>query len=192
MNRKSIVHDQQLPLKAGYLVNPELALITDVAIVEGKNFDDPFHTLVSVNEELMVPFTIGVHRAVGGLHDFPNPGDLLCASLAACFESTLRMISNILGVSLKRTFIRATAKVDVRGTLMLDKNIPVGFQSMVLDVEIEVDNVVNEATMQGLLGATEKSCIIFQTLKPSLSINVNKKITYTNELNKSNTNSEQN
>ena len=182
MKTNSIVHAQQAPLKANYLINPESALITDVAIVEGKDLNDPFHTSVSINEELMTHFTIGVHRAVGGPHDFPNPGDLLCASLAACFESTLRMISNLLGVSLKKTFVRATAKVDVRGTLMLGKNIPVGFQSMVLDIEIEAEHVVNEATMLTLLGATEKSCIIFQTLKPAMPIHINKKINYTNEI----------
>ncbi len=184
MKRNSIVQEQQEPLRASYVINPEFAQVTDVAIVEGKYLDDPFHTLVSINNELMIPFKIGVHRAVGGLHDFPNPGDLLCASLAACFESTLRMISNLLGVSLKKTLVRATANVDVRGTLMLDKNIPVGFQSMVLDVEIEVEQLVDETTVSRLLGATEKSCIIFQTLQPSILIHINKKITYTNEIDK--------
>lgn len=182
MKNNSIVHDQQAQLRSTYITTPEFAMVTDVAIVEGKDLDDPFHTLVSINDELMTPFKIGVHRAVGGLHDFPNPGDLLCASLAACFESTLRMISNLLGVSLKKTFVRATANVDVRGTLMLDKNVPVGFQSMVLDIEIEVEHVVSEASMLTLLGATEKSCIIFQTLKPSIPIHINKKITYSNQI----------
>lgn len=42
---------------------------------------------------------VGVHRAVGGLHDAPTPGDLLCAALAACQDSTFRMIANIMNMA---------------------------------------------------------------------------------------------
>ncbi len=175
MQRNSIVQEQQAPLRASYANYPELAMVTDVAIVEGNNLDDPFHTSVTINDELLVPFNIGVHRAVGGLHDFANPGDLLCASLAACFESTLRMVSNIMGIRLKKTLIMATAQVDVRGTLKLDKNVPVGFQSMDLDVDIEVDNLVDETTLLRLIASTEKCCIIFQTLIKAIPININNK-----------------
>lgn len=30
------------------------------------------------------PLQFGIHRAIGGFHDYPNPGDLLNAALAAC------------------------------------------------------------------------------------------------------------
>ncbi|WP_051416430.1 hypothetical protein [Asinibacterium sp. OR53] len=80
MTDKSIVKERQQPLMSTYLENPGAAWITDVAIIEGKDLNDPLHTSVSINEELTLDFPIGVHRAVGGYHDFPNPGDLLCAA----------------------------------------------------------------------------------------------------------------
>lgn len=183
MKRNSIVQKRQQPLMDSYAIDPKLAWVTDEALIEGMNLDDPFHTSVLINDELKIPFRIGVHRAVGGLHDFPNPGDMLCASLAACFESTLRMIANRLDVNLKKTMVKATANADVRGTLMVEKDIPVAFQSMGLDVKIEVDNSVEEKTISKLFGATERCCIIFQTLKPGIPIHVNKEVAYTGDKN---------
>lgn len=63
----SIIKERQQPLIADYIKNPELAWVTDMAIIEGKDLDDPLHTSVSINEELKVDFPIGVHRAVGGI-----------------------------------------------------------------------------------------------------------------------------
>ena len=171
-----IIKERQQPLMAAYLENPKAAWITDMATIEGKNLDDPLHTTVTINEELKVDFAIGVHRAVGGYHDFPNSGDLLCASLASCFDSSLRMIANRLQVTLLKTSVVATAHVDVRGTLMVNKDVPVGFQSMGLDIEITVPNSVPMALAEKLIKATERSCIVLQTLLRGTPVTVNAKI----------------
>jgi len=176
MNNNSIVLKRQQPLMDTYAENPRAAWITDVAVIDGEKLDDPFHTSVTINEELKRPFPIGVHRAVGGLHDFPNPGDLLCASLASCFESTLRMIANRLQIPLEKTKVKATANVDVRGTLMINKDVPVGFQSMNLEIEISVNNSTKREFIYKLLKGTERCCIVYQTLKQGTPININTKV----------------
>jgi uncharacterized OsmC-like protein len=43
-------------------------------------------------------FEYGIDEKVGGLSDRPNPGDLLCAALAACEDGTIRMVAGLLGV----------------------------------------------------------------------------------------------
>ncbi len=171
MKTRSLVRDRQAPLMESYLNEPANALITDAAFVEGKNLDKAFNTEVSINDELQENFGIGVHRALGGYHDMPNPGDLLCATLASCFESTLRMIAERLGIRLTYTFVKAEAHVDVRGTLMMDKNIPVAFQSIDLYIKVEVQNKKNKLPI--LLKATENSCVIFQTLKMAIPVRIN-------------------
>lgn len=171
MTDKSIVKERLQPLMSTYLENPGAAWITDVAIIEGKDLNDPLHTSVSINEELKLDFPIGVHRAVGGYHDFPNPGNLLCAALASCFESTLRMIANRLQITLIKTKIKAN--VDVRGTLMINKDVPVAFQHMGLGVEITISNTVQKELADKLLKATERSCIVLQTLLRGTPVNVN-------------------
>ena len=170
MKTISIVRERQEPLMKSYLRRPEKAWITDVAFVEGKNLDKPFQTEVTINDELQQNFGIGVHRALGGYHDMPNPGDMLCATLASCFESTLRMIAERIGIKLQYTFVKAEAHVDVRGTLMMDKTVPVAFQSIDLYINVETENNQNKLPL--LLKATEKSCVIFQTLKLAIPIRI--------------------
>ncbi len=176
MTVNSIIKERQQPLMASYVENPKAAWITDMAIIEGKNFEDPLHTSVSINEELAINFPMGVHRAVGGYHDFPNSGDLLCAALATCYETVLRMIANRLQITLSKTKVIATANVDVRGTLMMDREVPVGFQQMGLDIEITVINSARAELAEKLLEATERSCIVLQTLKRGIPVNVKTRI----------------
>lgn len=172
MKNNSIVYQRHQPLNALYLKDPQKAMIIDVAEVIGTNLDDPFRTSVNINDELQVSFPIGVHRAIGGDHDFPNPGDILSAALAACFESTLRMIANRLQIELKETRVKASAIVDVRGTLMLDPSVPVGFQQMKLDIELK-GRTVKENMLPTLVNAAKHCCVIYQTIKKGIPIEVN-------------------
>jgi uncharacterized OsmC-like protein len=172
----SIIKERQQPLISIYLENPKAAWVTDMAVIEGKNLNDPLHTSVSINEELKIDFPIGIHRAVGGYHDSPNPGDLLCAALASCFESALRMIADRMQITLIKTMVIATANADVRGTLMIDKNVPVGFQSMGLEIEITVPSSVKSELADKLVKASERSCVVLQTLNQGIPIHVNSRI----------------
>lgn len=168
----SIVHQRHLVLNEKYLKDTASAWITDSAEVVGKNLHDPFRTSVSINDNMKVPFKIGVHKAVGGDHDFPNPGDLLCASLASCFESTIRLISNKLRIELIETKIKVIAQIDVRGTLLFDTSVPVEFQTMHIDVLIVAKNT-NEKLLNTLINGAKRSCIIYQTIKKGIPITLN-------------------
>ena len=168
----SIVFNRQKPLMESYVKNPEKAWIIDYAKVEGENFDDPLHTSLTMNDETENKINIGLHRAIGGLHDLANPGDVLCGALASCFESTLRMIANRLFIKLTRTQIIAKAHLDVRGTLQMDKNIPVGFQKMFLEITLETEKNTKPYLVSALIKATEYSCVVYQTLKKSLPIEI--------------------
>ena len=179
IKNRSVVHQRHLILHKKYHKKPVSAWITDSSEVIGINLQDPFRTTVSINDRMKVPFIIGVHKAVGGDHDFPNPGDLLCASLASCFESTIRLISNKLGIKLIETKIRANAQVDVRGTLMIDKSIPVEFQSMHIDALIIAKNT-NEKLLNTLMKGAKHSCIVYQTIKKGTPITLNADFKITN------------
>lgn len=174
IKNNSLVYQRQMALFPKYLNDPELAMITDSSMVKGMNLQDPFRSTVFINDHMKIPFKVGVHKAVGGDHDFPNPGDILCAALAACLESTIRMIANILGIVLVETKITASAKVDVRGTLMIDKSVPVGFQSMHLDVVLTTQ-FPNDKMLNTLLSASKASCIVYQTIKQGTPITLDAK-----------------
>ncbi|WP_162418143.1 OsmC family protein [Cyclobacterium roseum] len=162
-------------LKAIYDDDPKEALITDSAVVKGENLEDPFHSNVFMNDELNVPLKTGLHRAVGGDHDYATPGDILCAALAVCLESTLRMIADRLEIQLDQTKVSVEAAVDVRGTLRFDKSVPVGFQKMNLEVVSGAKNA-GEKVLNSLFGAAVRSCVVYQTLKPGIPITKTLKI----------------
>ncbi len=154
-----------------YSEDPSKAIIIDRAEVVGTHFHDPFRTTVVINKELHVPFRVGVHRAVGGDHDYPNPGDMLCATLASCLESTLRMIANRYNIVLTKTRVSVSAKVDVRGTLRIDLATPVEFQSMHVNLLVAAEGL-NKKVLHTLIQGAKKSCIIYQTLKKGTPITI--------------------
>ncbi len=71
------VYNAQKPLKGKYKQAPDLAMVTDHAKTSGEVASDPFHSKVEPMDGCGITIPVGVHAAVGGLHDAPTPGDLL-------------------------------------------------------------------------------------------------------------------
>ena len=159
------VYSAQKPLKAKYKEAPGSAMVIDHARTAGEVASDPFHSKVEPMDGCGISIPVGVHAAVGGLHDAPTPGDLLCAALAACQDSAVRMVANILGVELIELEVRVTAAADVRGAMAMDASVPVGFQSMTCDVRLKVKDGTPPDLLQKLQVAAERCCVVQQTLK---------------------------
>ena len=66
---RSIVQDAQAPLRSQYKETPAAAMVTDHARTCGADPTDPFHSVVEPMDGCGVSVPVGVHRAVGGLHD---------------------------------------------------------------------------------------------------------------------------
>ncbi len=159
------VNDRQAPLRAHYKTSPEAAMVLDHARTSSADHADPFHATVEPMDGCGVLVPVGVHRAVGGLHDAPTPGDLLCAALAACQDSSVRMVANLLGVELTFLEVRVSAEVDVRGTLGLNRDVPVGFQSIRCDIEMRAKEGTRPELLEKLKIAAEHCCVVQQTLR---------------------------
>lgn len=162
---KASVQDAQAPLRSLYKNTPALAMVIDHARSCGIDPADPFHSLVEPMDGCGVSVPVGVHRAVGGLHDAPTPGDLLCAALAACQDSAVRMVANRLGVEIISLQVRVTAQVDVRGALGMDPEVPVGFQSMSCDIDLNVREGTPAKLQETLQIAAKRCCVVQQTLR---------------------------
>ncbi len=115
---------------------------------------------------------VSVHQAVGGESDFPCPGELLAAALASCLDTAIRMIANLKGIELQHLEVHVSLGADVRGTLMTGDNVPVGFQSAQMNVELEAADDQPEAHLNALLDAAERSCVILQTLRAPPDVRV--------------------
>ncbi|MCU7946508.1 MAG: OsmC family protein [Candidatus Thiodiazotropha sp. (ex Cardiolucina cf. quadrata)] len=164
MNANS-VRNAQAPLRKKYTSDPKTAKIVDSAKTFFVAKDDPFHSSVEPMPGCGVVLPVGVHRALGGHHDAPTPGDILCAALSACQDSTIRMIANILGVELESLEVSVEADIDVRGTMMVDKQVPVGFQAMHCNVRLHVKQGTDPQLIERLKAAAEYSCVVLQTLR---------------------------
>lgn len=162
---KVSVQDIQTPLRAQYKSSPHAARVTDHARTTGTDSSDPFHSIVEPMPGCGAALPVGVHCAIGGLHDAPTPGDILCAALAACQDSSVRMVANILGVELEFLAVEVTGDVDVRGAMAIDKQVPVGFQSMRCDVRLRAKQGTNPELLDKLRVAAERCCVVQQTLR---------------------------
>ena len=162
---KISVCEIQTPLRAQYKSSPETALVTDHARTGASDPRDPFHATVQPMTGCGVTVPVGVHRAVGGPHDAPTPGDILCAALASCQDSAVRMVANMLGVELEFLEVEVAADADVRGAMALDRQVPVGFQAMRCDVRLRAKEGTSPEVLEKLRVAAERCCVVQQTLR---------------------------
>jgi uncharacterized OsmC-like protein len=165
------VRARQQPLRDRYKVAPAEALIVDHARTINGVDTDPFHgTVVPGSQDYGVAWPFSIHSAVGGDHDGPNPGDLLCAALATCLDSTIRIIANRLAVSLVALEVDVSGHVDTRGTLVVDRTVPVGFQSLRCQVTIQAAEGTDPQLVEKLVAAAEYSCVNLQTLRSGVAV----------------------
>jgi len=171
------MRERQDPLMAHYKQDPKPATIIDSAATSSERVSaaTPIYGQVIIGDSGAEPVNVGVHKAVGGRSDFPNPGEILSAAIAACLDSTIRIITNRMNVRLRKLEVTVDAVVDVRGTLLVDPTVPVGFQKILVDVSLEPEGNVPEQMMQAILKAAEHSCVVIQTLRGQPEISVTSK-----------------
>ncbi len=165
------VRERQEPLRARYKEAPEEAWIIDRAKTTRGVETDPFHGFIQPgSQDYGIQWPFGIHHAVGGYHDGPNPGDLLCAALAACLDSTIRIIADRMDLTLTELEVDVTAEVDVRGTLVVDRSVPVGFQGMRCQVNLQTAEGTDPRLVEKLIAAAEYSCLNLQTLRAGVPV----------------------
>lgn len=160
----SIVERQEA-LHRHYIDVPEDAWITDHARAMPGRSVGTVHGEVEPANNDGLRYRYGIHRAVGGDHDAPTPGDLLSAALAACLHSTLRMVAARLEITILDSDVAAKAHADVRGALMVDTTVAVGFQHLHCDVRLVVPAGVDKRKIKVLTTGAEQCCVVFQTLR---------------------------
>jgi len=164
------VCERQDPLRQRYRVMPEEAWITDRARTVQTEATEPFHGTVIAGEEHGVEWRYGHHRAVGGYHDAPNPGEILSAALACCLDSTTRMIAERTGVVIEQLDVEIESHIDVRGTLAVDRRVPVGFQQMRSRLRLRAAPGTDPRAVERLVIAAERCCVILQTIRNGVDV----------------------
>ena len=147
----------QAPLKARYRETPDAGLITMRA--QGR-VGEGVTCRIETGKALV---DAGLHPAAGGSGLNACSGDMLLEALVACAGVTLNAVATALGIALRDAAIEAEGDVDIRGTLGLSKDVPVGFQNIRLHITLDTD--ASEEQIATLLRLTERYCVIYQTLR---------------------------
>jgi uncharacterized OsmC-like protein len=170
--KASPVAGRQAPLRRSYLEDPQRALSVKWAATNAGPGADTFHSVVEIGQGYGVSQRLGIDRKVGGDHDLPNPADLLCAALAACEDSAVRMIADLLGVQILDLRVEVTGDVDVRGALAIDRSVKVGFRSMNCHVHVRVPQSTEQPRLAALRKQAEASCVNLDTLRSGVPVAV--------------------
>ncbi len=114
--------------------------------------------------------TAGIHPKAGGSGLELCSGDMLLESVAACAGVSLKAAASVLQIPLRSARVFVEGDVDLRGTLGVSEDVPVGFQSIRLRFELDADLPAAQRTE--LMNLVERYCVIVQTLKHSPRISV--------------------
>jgi uncharacterized OsmC-like protein len=155
----------QAPFKALYREAPEKAVITLRA--KGALGEDSVTCKVETGKALV---EAGLHPATGGDGIALCSGDMLLEALVACAGVTLKAVATALDLPLRGGTVSAEGDLDFRGTLGIDKTVPVGFREIRLGFELDSD--ASPEQLDTLMKLTERYCVVFQTLnqRPALKI----------------------
>ncbi|MFO0921587.1 MAG: OsmC family protein [Pirellulales bacterium] len=110
----------------------------------------------------------GLHPAAGGPGTFACSGEMLLDALIACAGVTFAAVSTAMSLSISEAMIVAKGWMDFRGTLGVDKTVPVGIQR--IELQFEVHTSASDEQLATLLRLTERYCVIMQTLQQSTAI----------------------
>jgi uncharacterized OsmC-like protein len=148
----------QAPVKARYKDDPASAQWTLKAqgTLRGERL------ICSVDSDLG-PIDAGLHPATGGDGESACSGDILLQSLVACAGVTLQAVATAMSIPLRGGTVSAEGKLDFRGTLGVSKEVPVGFESILLNFQLDTDATPEQ--LATLLKLTERYCVVYQTLK---------------------------
>jgi len=162
MDAKAL-REVQGPLKQRYRDAPESALILARAEVEL----EPARLSARLPDRSR---SAGLHAAAGGGGETACSADMLLEALAACAAVTVMAVAASMGCQLTGGRVVATGHWDARGTLAIDKTVPVGLRD--ISLRFELAGEVDESQVQRLIQSTERYCVILATLRDPPKIHV--------------------
>src|SRR6202789_2210250 len=153
------VRSLQRPLKDRYRQDPASSRITLTA--RGSQTGAPIACSVDLGRAI---YNAQAHQGVGGAGTGACSGDLLLGALAACAQITCQMVAAAMGILTESIDVTAKGNLDLRGTLGISKEVPVGFESIRISFDVRAPQATAEE-LRALQTKTEQYCVVLQTLK---------------------------
>ncbi len=157
----------QAPLKERYREDADAALI--VLKAAGAVDDSEIACSVDTGKALV---EAGLHPSGGGTGLQACSGDMLLQALVACAGVTLRAVATALSIDIRDAQVSAEGDLDVRGTLGVDRDAPVGFRAIRLHFTLESDAAPED--LEKLYKLTEHYCVVYQTLTGGAPVTISR------------------
>jgi uncharacterized OsmC-like protein len=148
----------QKPLKEQYRSSPDTSRITLRA--KGEQTNVPVSCSVDLGRAV---YDAEAHAGVGGAGTGACSGDLLLGALAACAQITCQMVAAAMSIPTQRIEVTVEGDLDLRGTLGISKDVPVGFEHIRLHFDVDAPAATPEQ-IHALREKTEQYCVVMQTL----------------------------
>jgi uncharacterized OsmC-like protein len=160
----------QTVLKERYRDDPTSAEVVTTARSVESDADDPQHCVVAPVDHPEVQIRSGLHAAAGGSGDVPCSGDILASALVICEETTIRSVAANMGIELESVSVEAQIQWDFRGTMGVDREVPVGATKIELRTQVKVKEGVDEERAERFLKSAERYCATLQTLRTGVPV----------------------
>src|SRR6202048_3594630 len=166
------VRELQSPIRQRYKDDPQAAQIKLRVRSAQADLSDPLHCVAMPVSTPDISWRSGAHPAVGGTGDVPCSGDLLLGALAACQETTIRMVAANMGIELASLEVEIEADWDARGTLAMG-DYPIGLTAIRCTTRVTVPQDVKGARADRLLPNPEKLLLVPNPLRNGVPVESN-------------------
>src|SRR6202020_3343799 len=144
MDLKSV----QKPLKDKYRSEPDASRVTLKA--RGGQTETPIACSVAIGRAI---YNAEAHAGVGGAGTGACSGDMLLGAMSACAQITCQMVATSMGIPVERIEVTVEGDLDLRGTLGISKEVPVGFENIRMNFDIAAPG----ATAEQIAAVREKN-----------------------------------
>ena len=148
----------QRPFKEQYRRDPPSSRITLTA--KGSETGTPLACSVDIGRSI---YQAEAHKGVGGSGQAACSGDLLIGALAACAQLTCQLVATAMGVPTRHIEVTVSGDMDLRGTLGISKDVPVGFDVIRMQFNLDAPQATPEQ-LEALQEKTEQYCVVLQTM----------------------------
>ena len=157
---KELLRSLQLPVKQRYQECPQAAQV--VMKVTGEVDFQRLGCRISLPANDGRWILAGLHPAAGGNGTMACSGELLLQALVSCAGTTLAAVATSMELPIHRATLTASGTMDFRGTMGVDRSVPVGLTD--IQLAFQLDTQAPEETIAKLLQLTERYCVVFRTL----------------------------
>ena len=152
------IRSLQKPFKEQYRRDPQTSRITLTA--RGTETSTPLSCSVDIGRAI---YQAEAHTGVGGSGTAACSGDLLLGALAACAQLTCQLVASSMGIQTQRIEVSVHGDMDLKGTLGLSKEVPVGFQAIRVKFDVDAPDATPDQ-LRSLQEKAEQYCVVLQTL----------------------------